>query len=67
MIKQQSLKYYNLSLFSNIFQSLSPGVTLTDASEKSLRSHPETTFLKTKDVVDAIIYILGTPPTVQVY
>lgn len=48
------------------FQSLSPGVTLTDASEKSLRSYPETKFLRTEDVADALIYILGTPPNVQV-
>lgn len=39
---------------------------MTDGSKEGLSSFPETTFLKTEDVVDALLYILGTPPTVQV-
>lgn len=49
-----------------MFQSLSPGLTLTNATEQYLKLNPDVAHLNTKDVVDSLIYILGTSPRVQV-
>ncbi|XP_025199419.1 farnesol dehydrogenase-like [Melanaphis sacchari] len=46
--------------------SLSPGVTIKESSEQQLKSHPEITYLETEDIVNATLYILGTPKNVQV-
>jgi NADP+-dependent farnesol dehydrogenase len=49
-------------------QSLSPGVVKTEFRIAARR--PETLtptpFLESKDIADAVLYILGTPPHVQV-
>lgn len=55
-------------IYFNIFQSLSPGVTLKDknASVKTTLRTTHENALRTEDIADAILYILGTPPKVQV-
>jgi NADP+-dependent farnesol dehydrogenase len=58
--------------FCEFFQSLSPGAVETEIIQAS--EFPEDTFkdmkdmpfLKSKDIADAVIYVLGTPPHVQV-
>jgi len=46
--------------------SLSPGVTIKESSEAKLKSIPGMSFLETDDIANALLYILGTPPNVQV-
>ncbi|XP_015363179.1 PREDICTED: farnesol dehydrogenase-like [Diuraphis noxia] len=46
--------------------SLSPGVTIKESTELELKSIPNMTYLETEDIVNATLYILGTPPNVQV-
>jgi len=53
-------------LLNGLFQSLSPGVTIKESSEQQLKSIPDMTYLETEDIVNATLYILGTPPNVQV-
>lgn len=50
----------------NLYQSLSPGVTIKESSEAKLKSIPGMSFLETDDIANALLYILGTPPNVQV-
>ncbi|PNF26481.1 Farnesol dehydrogenase [Cryptotermes secundus] len=52
--------------------SLSPGAVETEIleasefSEDSLKGFKDIPFLKSKDIADSVIYVLGTPPHVQV-
>ncbi|XP_025413628.1 farnesol dehydrogenase-like isoform X1 [Sipha flava] len=46
--------------------SLSPGLTLTEHTKSFLASKPEITFVRAEDVANAALYILGTPPSIQV-
>jgi short-subunit dehydrogenase len=53
-------------------QSVSPGAVATEFAEASdyqrdlLEHMKEIPFLQSKDIADAVIYVLGTPPHVQV-
>lgn len=47
-------------------KSLSPGLTLTEHTKSFLASEPEVIFVRAEDIADAALYILGTPPNVQV-
>jgi hypothetical protein len=55
-----------------IFQSVSPGFVSTEIRETSgfpkeaLEVMKDNLFLQFKDIADAVIYVLGTPPYVQV-
>jgi NADP+-dependent farnesol dehydrogenase len=58
-------------MFLSIFQSLSPGAVTTEileASEfpKDMEVLKDIPYLESKDIADAVIYVLGTPPHVQV-
>jgi NADP-dependent 3-hydroxy acid dehydrogenase YdfG len=54
------------------FQSVSPGAVETEIAEASeipedmLKVLKDIPYLKSKDIADAVIYVLGTPPHVQV-
>jgi hypothetical protein len=57
--------------FCEFFQSVSPGAVETEiieASEfpKDMEVFAGIPYLKSKDIADAVIYVLGTPPHVQV-
>jgi NADP+-dependent farnesol dehydrogenase len=58
--------------FSEFFQSVSPGVVETEAMEASefpkdmMKNFKDIPSLISKDIADAVIYVLGTPPHVQV-
>lgn len=41
-------------------------MTIKESSEQQLKSHPEITYLETEDIANAVLYVLGTPPNVQV-
>lgn len=49
-------------------QSVSPGMVRTDMHEASGLTDPyeNNPYLEPQDVVDAVLYALGTPPHVQV-
>ncbi|XP_023714657.1 farnesol dehydrogenase [Cryptotermes secundus] len=53
--------------------SLSPGAVETEIleasefSEDSLKGFKDIPFLKSKDIADSVIYVLGTPPHVQIH
>ena len=55
-----------------MLQSLSPGAVKTEFLLASGRQYPDleqlkqVPFLESKDIADAVVYILGTPPHVQV-
>jgi NADP+-dependent farnesol dehydrogenase len=55
-----------------MLQSLSPGAVKTEffIASGNPNQHPElmkhVPFLESKDIADAVLYILGTPPHVQV-
>ncbi|XP_050442352.1 farnesol dehydrogenase-like [Adelges cooleyi] len=46
--------------------SLSPGVTLTHSVNNIQKTIPDIKFLQTEDIANAVLYVLGTPPEVQV-
>jgi hypothetical protein len=58
--------------FCEFFQSLSPGAVETEIMEASeipkdvMKGLKSTPFLKSKDIADSVIHVLGTPPHVQV-
>lgn len=41
-------------------------MTLKESSEEQLKSTPGMVYLNTEDIANAVLYILGTPPNVQV-
>lgn len=41
-------------------------MTIKESTEQQLKSIPDMTYLETEDIVNATLYILGTPPNVQV-
>lgn len=41
-------------------------MTIKESSEQKLKSQSEITYLETEDIANATLYILGTPPNVQV-
>jgi NADP-dependent 3-hydroxy acid dehydrogenase YdfG len=58
--------------FCEFFQSVSPGAVETEIigasefPEDILKPFKDMPYLKSKDIADAVIYVLGTPPHVQV-
>jgi hypothetical protein len=58
--------------FCECLQSVSPGAVLTEIAEASgipkeiMEHYKNVPYLNPKDIVDAVIYVLGTPPHVQV-
>jgi NADP-dependent 3-hydroxy acid dehydrogenase YdfG len=58
--------------FCEFLQSVSPGAVKTEIAEASdfpkevLEGIKDIPFLQSKDIADAVIYVLGTPPHVQV-
>lgn len=59
-----------LYLLYNIFQSLSPGLVKTSIMEGTDWvegvTDPDAPTLQAKDIADAVLYVLSTPPNVQV-
>jgi NADP-dependent 3-hydroxy acid dehydrogenase YdfG len=59
-------------VFSDCFQSVSPGAVVTEFGEAAaipkelLKAYTDIPYLQSKDIADAVIYVLGTPPHVQV-
>jgi NADP+-dependent farnesol dehydrogenase len=51
-----------------MLQSLSPGLVKTEIRIAAGRPEPfnDVPILESKDIADAVLYILGTPPHVQV-
>jgi NADP+-dependent farnesol dehydrogenase len=59
-------------VFCECLQSVSPGAVETEIHgvsefpEEMMKNFADIPFLKSKDIADAVIYVLGTPPHVQV-
>lgn len=54
--------------FNSNFQSISPGIVRTDIFDENWSEFlNKTPHLLPKDIADAVIYALGTPPRVQIH
>ena len=62
--EKQQIIIYNPVMFHKYFQSLSPGLVRTEMPPKEFLDNMPS--LEAKDIADACLYVLGTPPHVQV-
>lgn len=51
----------------NYSQSISPGAVDTEIFEPEMAEALKDTMLKSEDISAAVMYVLGTPPNVQVH
>jgi hypothetical protein len=65
--------YINMRNLYELLQSISPGAVKTELGQASempkeiMEAVKDVPFLESKDVADAVSYVLGTPAHVQVY
>lgn len=59
------LNYFNIE-FDRCIQSISPGWVNTEIVPEYVKKNIMPLFLESEDLAEAVLYVLGTPPRVQV-